>query len=200
MTKTNTYEITLSTGEEELVLNLQSGNHNSFKKIYDRFAAVLYGTIMNWIKDSQIAENLLQDVFIKAWTNREVYNAEKGRLFTWLYNISRNVCIDYFRSRQYKQRRVSLLSDDMSALLTGTKKLNQSCDTIGVRELLNQLRIEEKQVIELMYFKGLTQNEISKLMDMPLGTVKTRMNMAIKNLRRVFVNDWKQAQQLASAN
>lgn len=199
MTQTNAYEKTFFAGEEELVVSLQSDNHYNFKKIYDRFAGVLYGTIMNWIKDPQIAENLLQDVFVKAWANREVYNAEKGRLFTWLYNISRNVCIDYFRSRQYKQRKASQLRDDMSTLIPGIKKINQSCDMIGVRELLNELRIEEKQVIELMYFKGLTQNEISKLMDMPLGTVKTRMNMAIKNLRRFFMNDWKQAQ-LASTN
>ena len=179
--------------EEELIAALQNGDRYSFEKLYDRFAAVLYGSILKWIKDAQVAENLLQDVFVKAWSNRHSYDAEKGRLFTWLYNIARNVCIDYYRSRQFKKGRTAMLSEDISALFPHSKLVNQMPDTIGVRKLLNRLRYEEKQVVELMYFKGLTQKEIAGLMNMPLGTVKTRMSMAIKNLRQFFISDWKNA-------
>src|SRR2546423_9355377 len=109
MSRTNVQNFT----EEELVTALQSDSHQAFEKLYNRFAAVLYGAITNWIKDVQVAENLLQDVFVKAWNNRETYDAAKGRLFTWLYNITRNVCIDYYRSRQYKKERSSVFSEDI---------------------------------------------------------------------------------------
>ena len=190
MTKTSTPNFT----EEELIVALHSGNHQSFERLYYRFAQVLYGTLMSWVNDSHDAENLLQDAFVKAWTNRATYDPSKGRLFTWLYNITRNVCIDYYRSRQYKKGKASVLSEDISLMLNG-KLVNQMPDTIGVRKLLDMLRDEEKQVVELMYFEGFTQKEIAKLMDMPLGTVKTRMSMAIKNLRTFFMKDWIKGQQ-----
>ena len=196
MSRTNVQNFT----EEELVTALQSDSHQAFEKLYNRFAAVLYGAITNWIKDVQVAENLLQDVFVKAWNNRETYDAAKGRLFTWLYNITRNVCIDYYRSRQYKKERSSVFSEDISSLLSAPKLASQAPDTIGLRKLLDLLRHEEKLVVELMYFKGLTQKEIAELMNMPLGTVKTRMSMAIKNLRSFFLNDWAAAKQKLAIN
>jgi RNA polymerase sigma-70 factor (ECF subfamily) len=186
--------------EEELIAALLSGNHQSFEKLYNRFAQVLYGTLVNWVNDTHTAENLLQDAFVKAWTNRESYDPAKGRLFTWLYNITRNVCIDYYRSRQYKKGKAAISSDDISLIVNNTKPANQVPDTIGIRKLLGMLRNEEKQVVELMYFKGFTQKEIAKLMDMPLGTVKTRMSMAIKNLRSFFINDWTDGQQKLALN
>jgi len=180
--------------EEELIAALHSGNHQDFEKLYNRFAQVLYATLIGWVNDTHIAENLLQDAFVKAWTNREAYDPAKGRLFTWLYNITRNICIDYYRSRQYKKGKAAILSNDIS-LLVNTKQANQTPDTIGIFQVINMLRKEEKQVVELMYFKGFTQKEIAGLMNMPLGTVKTRMSMAIRNLRSFFMNDWTKAQQ-----
>lgn len=196
MTTTNAPNL----NEEELIAALRSGNRQSFETFYNRFAQVLYGMLVTWINDTHTAENLLQDAFVKAWTNRENYDPGKGRLFTWLYNITRNVCIDHYRSRQYKKGRAAILSDDISLLTNNNKLVSQMPDTIGIHKLLGRLRIEEKQVVELVYFKGLTQKEIAKLMDMPLGTVKTRMSMAIKNLRTFFTNDWKEAQQKLALN
>jgi RNA polymerase sigma factor (sigma-70 family) len=196
MATNNTQNLT----EEELIAALRDGSHQSFEKLYDRFSQLLYGTIITWISDNHIAKNLLQDVFLKAWTNRETYDPAKGRLFTWLYNITRNVCIDYYRSRQYKKGKMAKPNDDITILLNGTKLVNQVPDIIGVRKLLDMLRKEEKQVVELMYFKGFTQKETAKLMNMPLGTVKTRASMAIKNLRSFFINDWTEAQEKLALN
>jgi RNA polymerase sigma factor (sigma-70 family) len=189
-----------NSNDEELIVALHSGNQQSFEKLYNRFAQALYGTLMGWINDNHVAENLLQDVFVKAWVNRESYDPKKGRLFTWLYNIARNVCIDYYRSKQFKKGKAAILSEDISLIVNNTKLANQAPDTIGIRKLLGMLRNEEKQVVEMMYFKGLTQKEIAKLMNMPLGTVKTRMSMAIKNLRSFFMNDWIDAQQKLALN
>jgi len=189
MTRTNLPNLT----EEELIAALHSGNHQCFEKFYNRFAPVLYGTLMTWVNDAHIAENLLQDAFVKAWINRETYDPAKGRLFTWLYNITRNVCIDYYRSRQYKKSKASVSTDDLSTMMN-TKMLNQVPDAIGLKKLIEMLRHEEKLVVELMYFRGFTQKEIARIMNMPLGTVKTRMSLAIRNLRSFFINDWTHAQ------
>src|SRR5690349_15056840 len=111
--------MTMTTGnqhftEEELVITLKEGNQHSFQKFYERFSPALYSVIIKWINDNHTAENLLQDVFVKAWHNRHAYDPGKGRLFTWLYNIARNICIDHYRSSQYKKGKSAILSDDIA--------------------------------------------------------------------------------------
>jgi RNA polymerase sigma-70 factor (ECF subfamily) len=184
--------------EIEMTECLLGKTDRDFSKLYDNFSPVLFGLITKWVKDREAAENLLQDVFIKAWRSREQYDAAKGKVFTWLYNITRHLCIDYLRSKAYKKYKASLLSEDISLLLPGSG--NPAPDTIGLRKLVHTLRKEEQEVIELMYFKGLTQREIAAILGTPLGTVKTRMSRAIKNLRYYFKKDWKEAARLVSLN
>ena len=177
--------------EQDLSYCLQSGNERLFAKLYDQYSAAVFGLILKWVNDAGTAENLLQDVFVKAWRCRHLYNAEKGRIFTWLHNIARNVCIDHMRSKAYKKCRASVLSEDLSGVLKTEHTENFLPDSIGLRNIVKTLRHEEKEVVELMYFKGMTQKEIAVLINMPLGTVKTRISRAINNLRRFFVKDWK---------
>ena len=186
--------------ENELLQCLQSNDQRQFSKLYDSFSSALFGLISKWIGDAEIAENLLQDVFVKVWRNSTQYDASKGRLFTWMYNIARNVCIDHLRSKAHKQNKASVLSDDVPVLLPPGNNNNFLPDTIDLRKLVNRLKQEEKEVIEMMYFKGYTQSEIAEVMNMPLGTVKTRMSRAIRNLRYFFKKDWKRAIQNISLN
>lgn len=127
-----------------------------------------------------------------------MYDENKGRLFTWLYNISRNVFIDYLRSKRYKQAKASFLSDDLSGLEQGTKTTGSLHDTIGLKKLVATLRFEEREVIDLVYFRGLTQQQAAEALSIPLGTVKTRVGMAIKKLRLYFEKDWEDGVQLCS--
>lgn len=186
--------------ENELLQCLQSNDQRQFSKLYDSYSRALFGLINKWIGDAEIAENLLQDVFVKIWRNSEKYDVSKGRLFTWMYNIARNVCIDHLRSKAHKQNKASVLSDDVPVLLPLGNNNNFLPDTIDLRKLVNRLKQEEKEVIEMMYFKGYTQSEIAEVMNMPLGTVKTRMSRAIRNLRYFFKKDWKRAIQNISMN
>jgi RNA polymerase sigma factor (sigma-70 family) len=186
--------------ETEMKECLLAHSDRDFSKLYDNYSAALFSLILKWISDMEAAENLLQDVFVKAWRSRELYDASKGKIFTWLYNITRNICIDHLRSKAYKKSKVSVLSEDISGLMPGFCNNSMSPDTIGLRKLVNSLRHEEKEVIELMYFKGFTQKEIAMLMNTPLGTVKTRMSRAIKNLRYYFKKDWKEAVRTMSLN
>lgn len=186
--------------ENELLQCLQSNDQRQFSKLYDSYSNALFGLISKWIGDAEIAENLLQDVFVKVWRNSTQYDASKGRLFTWMYNIARNVCIDHLRSKAHKQNKASVLSDDVPVLLPSGNNNSFLPDTIDLRKLVNRLKQEEKEVIELMYFKGYTQSEIAEIMNTPLGTVKTRMSRAIRNLRYFFKKDWKRAIQNISLN
>ena len=186
--------------ETEMIFCLQSDNQRHFTKLYNRFSAALFGLLLKWVEDRETAENLLQDVFVKAWRNRGLYDAGKGRIYTWLYKITRNACVDYFRSKNYKNNRAAVLDEDIAGLPALFHKFDPVPDTIGLRKLVNTLKHEEKEVVVLMYFKGLTQRQIAEVMNIPLGTVKTRMSKAIKELRYFFKNDWKQAMEIISLN
>jgi RNA polymerase sigma factor (sigma-70 family) len=186
--------------EDEMLFCLQSNDQRHFSKLYDRFSPALFGLIQKWIKDKEVAENLLQDVFIKAWRSRDLYDAAKGRLFTWLYRITRNICIDHLRSKAYRNSMVAITEDNMAGIKTSFIENSLLPDTIGLRKLVDVLRREEREVLDLMYFKGLTQRQIAEVMNIPLGTVKTRMNKAIKELRYYFKSDWKNAMRIVSLN
>lgn len=194
MTTNSNHQTLPPAAEDEMLLLLKSGNHRDFSKLYDTFSAALFTLLQKWVKDTGVAENLLQDVFVKAWHSRDLYDASRGRLFTWLYRITRNVCIDYFRSKPYKKNQVSVFGDDVPGLLAlPNASADIVPDTIGLRKLVDRLRKEEKEVVEMLYFKGLTQRQVAEIINIPLGTVKTRMSKAIKELRYFFKNDWEQA-------
>jgi RNA polymerase sigma-70 factor, ECF subfamily len=184
--------------EQEAQFCLHSDDTRHFSRLYDRFSDALFGFILHWTEDNEVSENILQDVFVKAWRNRTTYDPSKGRVFTWLYNIARNTCIDHFRSRTYRKSKAMVLSGDMSPLDGYPETGGLLPDTIGLRAIVNMLRPEDKQMIELMYFKGYSQSEIAELMHMPLGTVKTRVNRAMKELRYFFKKDLKRTKQVTS--
>ena len=186
--------------EDDLLSCLYSDDQRDFHKLYNWFAPALLGLILKWIKDKEVAENLLQDVFIKAWRCRELYDAGKGRLFTWLYRMARNICIDHLRSKRHKNNLALLPADHLAGIKNSFVEEGLLTDAIGLRKLVDALRQEEKIVVDLMYFKGFTQRQVAELMNIPLGTVKTRMNKAIKDLRYYFKTDWKDAMRIISLN
>jgi RNA polymerase sigma-70 factor (ECF subfamily) len=189
MTTTTNNQLSSYENESEFLHCLQRGDQREFTKLYDRFSAAVFGLILKWVNDNGVAENLLQDVFVKAWRGRELYDPSKGRIFTWLYNITRHQCIDYLRSKAYKRSKISVLSDNLHLMLPGKNTDSVLTDAIGLRKLVRNLKQDEKKVVELMYFKGFTQKEIAEQMNIPLGTVKTKMSRAIKNLREFFLKD-----------
>lgn len=148
------------------------------------YSAALYGVVLQIVKVEEIAEDVLQEGFVKIWGSFHMYDASKGRLFTWMINICRNLAIDKIRS---KQHRVSQRTDDIthpSRAEFGSDSFNP--EHIGVKEITEKLKPEQKQIIDLMYFKGMTQSEIAEEFNIPLGTVKTRARSAIKTLGKLF--------------
>ena len=169
------------------MINLLSlKDKKAFEYLYDNYSPSLFGVIQRIVRSEDIAEEILQDAFLKYWNRFGEYDAEKGKLFTWLVNIARNLAIDKIRSREYKQDgKTDGLGQNVSITDTSYAERNKP-ELIGVREMINVLSAEQKELLELMYFKGYTQSEISEEYGIPLGTVKTRIRSAVNRLRGIF--------------
>ena len=176
----------LKYSEENLVLLLKKRDQQAFSYLYDNYSAALNGVIYRMVEDKELAEDILQEVFVKIWNNFANYDTGKGRLFTWMLNISKNLTIDTLRSKGYKKQK-KISTDENSVSNYRDKSMNaERFDTIGLRKQLAVLKPEQKSIIDLAYFGGYTQEEISKEMDIPLGTVKTRMRSALIELRKIL--------------
>ena len=177
---------TLKYSVEELVLLLKSQDQQAFSYLYDNYAAALNGIIYRMVENRELSEDSLQEAFVKIWNNFSGYDSGKGRLFTWMLNITRNLTIDTLRSKGYKKQ--SKISSDENSVSNLTNDINMAerFDAMGLRKQLVNLKPEQKSIIDLAYFNGYTQDEISKEMGIPLGTVKTRMRAAILELRKML--------------
>jgi RNA polymerase sigma-70 factor, ECF subfamily len=173
------------TTEPNLIELLQNGENDGYERLYDNYAPMLFGIICRIVGNSEDAENLLQDCFIKIWRNIHQYDATKGRFATWLINIARNTAIDFTRSKVYIHR---LKNQTVDNIVNYRQELTTAMhtDTIGLRQIVNTLTPQCREVIEWMYFDGYTQQEISEIFNIPLGTVKTRARMGLNSLRTYF--------------
>jgi RNA polymerase sigma-70 factor (ECF subfamily) len=175
--------------EVELVSLLRRQDRNAFSYLYDNYAPALNGVIYKMVEDSQLAEDILQEVFVKIWNNFESYDSKKGRLFTWMVQITRNLTIDHLRSKGYgKQQKISSTENFVSTL-TDKGEAALKLDTIGLSNQVLKLKPEYRSLIELAYFQGLTQDEIAQQTGIALGTVKTRLRSAIIELRKHLQNE-----------
>jgi RNA polymerase sigma-70 factor, ECF subfamily len=177
---------TIKYNEEELIALLKSGDQSAFAYLYDNYAAALYGIIFRIINNKEIAEDILQEAFVKIWNNFSSYDATKGRLFTWMLNIARNLSIDMIRGKSYKKQTKIQSSENAVTNASNSTNENDRFDTLGLRKQLTALKEDQKQIIDLAYFEGFTQNEISQKLGIPLGTVKTRMRTAIQELKKIL--------------
>ncbi|MGG9964448.1 RNA polymerase sigma factor [Ferruginibacter sp. SUN106] len=172
--------------EEELVAQLQDRNQQAFSYLYDNYAAALNGIIYRLVEDKELAEDILQEAFVKIWNNFASYDTTKGRLFTWMLNLTRNLTIDTLRSKGYKKQGKISGDENSVSNFTDNKAIAEKFDALGIRKQLSNLKPEQRSIIDLAYFNGYTQDEISKEMGIPLGTVKTRMRSAILELRKML--------------
>ncbi|MEQ8420032.1 RNA polymerase sigma-70 factor (ECF subfamily) [Arenibacter algicola] len=169
---------------EIIVEQFQKKDADAFQKLYNMYSENICGVINTIVKNNSVAEEICQDVFMKAWNNAESYNASKGRFFTWILNIARNAAIDEIRSKSHKNSKKNLSADYFVGILESmTDSEEGKEDIIGLKKLLVNLKDKCIEIIELLYFKGLTQKEVSKELDIPLGTVKTRNRSCISQIR-----------------
>ena len=174
----------LTYSEAELIASLQQQDEQAFSYLYDNYAAALLGIISQIVPDKEMANDVLQEVFVNIWRKINTYDAVKGRLFTWMLNVARNAAIDKVRSRAYQDGlKNQSLPDDVSIM---NQSVRQVTDDYGLRKLVNKLKDEQKVLIDLSYFQGFTHEEIARSLNIPLGTVKTRIRSALTQLRTLI--------------
>ncbi|QNM86218.1 sigma-70 family RNA polymerase sigma factor [Polaribacter pectinis] len=172
--------------QELLILQFQQKDVKAYEKLYNMYCDSISGVVNTIVKNDDVAQEITQDVFIKAWNKSDTYSSKKGRFFTWILNIARNAAIDYTRSKKYKQSKQNLNADFFVDILETSQSLDDSTDAIGLREFVTKLGEKCKSVIELLYFKGFTQKEASEELDIPIGTIKTRNRTCIGELRTML--------------
>ena len=161
-------------------------NNQAFGYLYDNYSPALFGIINQIVPDKELAADVLQDVFVSIWKKISFYDESKGRLFTWMLNIARNAAIDKIRSRPYQNSLKNQPLSETVNTVTGHAVVTPQINDVGLRKLITKLRQEYRELIELSYFQGFTHEEISKLLNLPLGTVKTRIRSALTQLRTLM--------------
>lgn len=169
--------------DQQLITRLQAQDRNAIGQLYDAYGGALFGVVLRIVQQRELAEQVLQDTFLKAWRNGASYDESKGRLFTWLLNIARNTAIDATRTAHFQKSRKT---DSLEGLVHKPGGINIQPELIGLREIVARMDEKYRMLIDLIYFKGYTQEEVADETGIPLGTVKTRLRYAMNELRDVF--------------
>jgi len=170
-------------GDEELVVQVGQGDERALSELYDRYARPVYATGVRLLGDSHMAEEPVQDTFTNVWRGAASFDPKRARFSTWLYRLTRNRAVDLNR-----RRRVRPLSAGEEPLrnVSGGPEPEASVDLWDVAGALSRISAEHREVLNLAYFEGLSQREISQRTGVPLGTIKSRTTAALKILRRAM--------------
>jgi RNA polymerase sigma-70 factor, ECF subfamily len=170
-------------GDEELVVQVAQGDERALSELYDRYAHPVYATGVRLLRDSQLAEELVQDAFTNVWRGAASFDPKRASFATWFYRLTRNRAVDMNR-----RRRVRPLSAGAEPLrnISGGPEPEANVDLWDVAGALAHISPEHREVLNLAYFEGLSQREISQRTGIPLGTIKSRTTAALKILRRAM--------------
>ena len=171
--------------QEILIELLQEGNKKAIPMIYDKYSGALYGIILRIVKDESAASEILQDTFVKVWQKKDQYNPSRGRLYTWMMNIARNLSINHLNSKRVKQQEKIHPLENNVYHINSPYRIRE--ETMDVESLLSRIDDKYREVIELAYFQGYTQKEISERLKMPLGTVKSCIKIALRELKKLYL-------------
>lgn len=171
--------------DEDLVSRLQKRDPQALAQLYDRYGRLVYSLILRAVRDTGVAEDLVQETFLRIWSRAAGFDAVRGSIGPWLLAVARNRAIDYLRSTTGRARNtLELETTDHPSLFSDMEKdLLLSDKARRVKAALGKLPAHQQEVIELAYFEGLSQSEMAERMGQPLGTVKTWVRTALKNLR-----------------
>jgi RNA polymerase sigma-70 factor (ECF subfamily) len=172
--------------DPDLAERLKRREPQAMADLYDRYGNLAYSLIFRIVRDAEMAEDLVQETFIRIWSRAQAFDSQRGALGAWLLAVARNRAIDYIRSVDGRMARSSyeLVELENPALFANVEsQIASSEQAQRVREALEKLNPNQRTVIELAYFEGLSQSEMAEKMGQPLGTIKTWVRTALKNLR-----------------
>lgn len=176
--------------DTQLLSMIQRQDRGALEALYDKYGGAVYSLAMRMLSDSGAAQEVTQDTFFNVWRRASSYHSQRGKVTSWLFSIAHHRTIDELRRRRRDQTHVrhgvdltnkpSDGADDPVAYATAQYERSQ------LKDALHTLRVEQREVVVLAYFGGLTHSEIAKHLDQPLGTVKTRMRLGLRKLREAL--------------
>jgi RNA polymerase sigma-70 factor (ECF subfamily) len=172
--------------DRELIERLQRRDAQAMVDLYDRYGKLIYSIILRTVRSSATAEDITQETFLRVWNRIHTFTNDRGNLQGWLVTVARNRAFDYLRSQQSSRALATANLDELERAGYFYSELDQS-DRIAkqnaVTQALNLLPEEQREVIELTHYEGMTQTEIAQKLGKPLGTVKGLVRGALKKLR-----------------
>ena len=169
--------------EQNIVQLLEKGETTAINLLYENYGDSLYGVILKVTNNEELAQDALQETFVKVWKNAKKYDSKKAKLFTWLYRIAKNTAIDKLRSYNNKfEREVQI--DKSNVYILPSSNLNQ--DVLDLREHVARLDEKYQNVLKALFFEGMTQQEASEELNIPLGTIKSRLKIGLRELKKVY--------------
>jgi RNA polymerase sigma-70 factor (ECF subfamily) len=176
--------------DAELIAGIRSRQRQAFDVFYDRYAQIIFNLCLRILKDEMDAEDVVQEIFVQIWKEADRFDATRASVKTWLFTIARSRSLDRYRSRKTVQNKLEDHSDESLQQMAGKDDLQASSSMQQyVGNALSQLSAEQRVVLELSYYEGLTQEEIAGRLGEPLGTVKSRIRSALIKLRSLFAGD-----------
>lgn len=169
--------------EKQIVNLLQKSDKKAITLLYENYADALLGVIKKMISDDDTAQDVLQETFVKIWRYSKKYDSSKAKLFTWLYRIAYNSAIDKVRSQKNKSKNEVQIETSSVYKIT-SNELNE--DVIDIKKHLSRLDEKYQIVINALFFEGMTQQEASDELNIPLGTIKSRLKIGLRELKKVY--------------
>jgi len=169
--------------QEHIIRLLKLQDPIAIAHIYDAYGAAVYGTVLRIVSNKELAQQVMQDTFLKVWRFGVHYDESKGKVFTWVLNIARNTAIDATRTPHFRNSKKTV---NLDSLVHTASNDTINSDWIGMKEVVQKMEEKHKVLIDLIYLKGYTHQEASDATGLPIGTVKTRVRSAIVELRKTF--------------
>ena len=174
--------------DQTLMKLIAQAQEDALRELYDRYNRLVYSMAVNAVGENSLAEEITQDVFLRIWNNAETYSPQKGKVITWVSSITRYRAIDAIRSQQVRPEGHSVAWDIEGSLdnpdpLNVEERVEITQRQQRVRHAVAQLPEEQRQALAYAYFQGYTHREIAELLGEPLGTIKTRIRLAMQKLR-----------------
>jgi len=169
--------------EKHIVELLKERNEKAISLLYDHYGDTLYGVANKVLRNEELAQDVVQESFVKIWKKADSYDSTKAKLFTWLFRITRNTAIDKLRSINTKtSKEIQMDVSDVYNLGTESTKP----ELMDVRDNLDRLEPKYQIVLEALFFEGMTQQEASDELDIPLGTIKSRLKIGLRELKKIY--------------
>ncbi|MCC6616546.1 MAG: sigma-70 family RNA polymerase sigma factor [Anaerolineae bacterium] len=183
--------------DSELMSRILKRDQSAFASLYDRYGGLVYSLARHVLQDNGMAEEVVQDVFLKVWQQAITWDEQRGKLISWLLTMTRYTAIDRLRKEQRRPLRSSSSIESLYDLLPDTHLADENLhlNSTALQNMMSALPDEQQEMLRLAFFQGMSHSEIADQTAIPLGTVKTRLRLAMQRLRQMW-----NAEQMSQGN